>query len=365
MVEAMWQTSHATVVSGAGFSSGVRNQLPNLHTRLANRLWVLHVAARTTWQEQFAAPLFVSDSTQPEEKSIADGADELCHDREGRDYLNGYLRSRPNSYALALRALVDSSELQTSLFASIRDRIQREDPFVVLSVTAGLRYVGQKVIVGGDGKAVKESPASPWLPAALPTAHELLGRGVSDSRAFDIGGVEITVFFDVNIPPPRCIIIGATQTAQSLTRMAKELGYRVIVVDARTAFATRARFPEADELVKGWPQDVLPNYKMDESTYVVLLTHDPKFDEPTLHYILPLPVRYIGAIGSRRTQEKRRAQLRLQGFSEDAVAKIHGPVGLDLGGKSAAEIALSIVAEMTAVRNGRRADGKRGLAARG
>jgi xanthine dehydrogenase accessory factor len=106
-------------------------------------------------------------------------------------------------------------------------------------------------------------------------------------------------------------------------------------------------------VIKGWPQEVLPRIRFDESTYVVLLSHDPKFDEPTLQHVLPQPVPYIGAIGSRRTQEQRRERLRAQGFDDATLQKLYGPVGLDLGARSAEETALAILAEITAVRYGR------------
>jgi len=226
--------------------------------------------------------------------------------------------------------------------------VRDEDPFVVLSVTSGPNVGDQALIL----PTAEDLPTSPWVAAARPVALDRLAVNKSGSEQVTADGVERTVFFDVYVPPPRLIVVGAVQTAQSLARFAKELGYRVIITDARATFATEERFPEADEVIKGWPQDVLPNFRMDESTYIVLLSHDPKFDEPTLEYVLPRPVKYIGAIGSRRTQATRREKLLSQGYTPEQVAKIHGPVGLDLGGKAAEEVALSIIAEMTAVRYG-------------
>ena len=251
--------------------------------------------------------------------------------------------------------LLDSAELRSDTFQSIRRKVAGEESFVVATITAGPDGVGSKTIIGPSGE-MEEVLGSPSLErVAGSAALELLPLNRSESRELTADGAAYTVFFDVHVPPPRLIIVGAVQTAQSLTRMAKELGYRVIVTDARATFATEERFPEADEVVKGWPQDVLPRFKMDGSTYLVLLSHDPKFDEPTLHFALPHPVRYIGAIGSRRTQEQRRERLAEQGFTPEMIAKIHGPVGLDLGGKAAEEVALAILAEMTAVRYGRAA----------
>jgi xanthine dehydrogenase accessory factor len=161
------------------------------------------------------------------------------------------------------------------------------------------------------------------------------------------------VFIDIFPVLPQLIIVGATHTAIPLSSFAKALGYRVIVTDARGAFAVPERFPDADRVIKGWPQDVLPTLRLDESTYMVLLSHDAKFDQPTLQYVLPTRVRYIGAIGSRRTQQQRFERLRAEGFSEEQLSRIYGPVGLDLGGRSVEETALAILAEVTAVRYGR------------
>ena len=224
---------------------------------------------------------------------------------------------------------------------------------MVATITSGPNGAGASIIVDSDGRTEGDLPMPDLRDLVVAMAQESLGLNRTDSMRMPGAGSEYTVFLNVHVPPPRLIIVGAVQAAQSLTRLAKELGYRVIVTDARSTFATEERFPEADQVVKGWPQDVLPGFKMDDATYIVLLSHDPKFDEPTLHYVLPKPVRYVGAIGSRRTQEQRREKLLAQGLSTGDIAKIHGPVGLDLGGTTAEEVALSILAEMTAVRHGR------------
>ncbi|HEX6506574.1 MAG TPA: XdhC family protein, partial [Chloroflexota bacterium] len=161
------------------------------------------------------------------------------------------------------------------------------------------------------------------------------------------------VFFDVYPAPPQLVIVGAGHVAVPLARFGKELGYRVVVTDARAAFARPERFPEADQVLKGWPQDVLPALDLGESTYVVLLSHDLKFDEPTLDHVLPSAVRYIGAIGSRKTQRSRFERLRLQGYTENQLGRLFGPVGLDIGGRTPEETAIAILAEITAVRRGR------------
>ena len=152
--------------------------------------------------------------------------------------------------------------------------------------------------------------------------------------------------------PAHLVIVGAIHIAIPLHRLAKLMGYRVTVIDARAKFATKERFPEADELVVAWPDEAMSNITLDNSTYVVILTHDPKFDLPALRSVLGKDVGYIGAIGSRKTNENRFAALRKEGFTEEQLAHVHGPVGLDLGGRGAEETALGILAEITAVRFG-------------
>jgi len=152
--------------------------------------------------------------------------------------------------------------------------------------------------------------------------------------------------------PAHLIIVGAIHIAIPLHRLAKLMGYRVTVIDARAKFATKERFPEADELIVAWPDEAASKLTLDNSAYIVILTHDPKFDLPALRSVLGKDVGYIGAIGSRKTNENRFAALRDEGFTEDQLSQVHGPVGLDLGGRGAEETALGIMAEITAVRFG-------------
>ena len=148
------------------------------------------------------------------------------------------------------------------------------------------------------------------------------------------------------------VIVGAIHIAIPLHRLAKLMGYRVTVVDARAKFATKERFPEADDLVVAWPDEAMAKIAVDNATYVVILTHDPKFDLPALRSVLARPAGYIGAIGSRKTNQNRFVALRAEGFTEEQLSRVHGPIGLDLGGRGAEETALGILAEITAVRFG-------------
>ena len=160
------------------------------------------------------------------------------------------------------------------------------------------------------------------------------------------------VFIEPFRRPAQLVIIGAIHIAIPLHRLAKLMGYRVTVVDARSKFATRERFPEADELIVAWPDEAMAKITVDNSTYVVILTHDPKFDLPALRSVLTKDAGYIGAIGSRKTNQNRFDALRKEGFREEELARVHGPIGLDLGSRGAEETALGILAEITAVRFG-------------
>jgi xanthine dehydrogenase accessory factor len=152
--------------------------------------------------------------------------------------------------------------------------------------------------------------------------------------------------------PAHLVIIGAIHIAIPLHRLARVMGYRVTVIDARAKFATKERFPDADEIIVAWPDDAMARIEIDPSTYIVILTHDPKFDLPALRSVLRNEAGYIGAIGSRKTNQKRFTALRNEGFTEEELAEVHGPIGLDLGSRGAEETALGILAEITAVRFG-------------
>jgi xanthine dehydrogenase accessory factor len=155
-------------------------------------------------------------------------------------------------------------------------------------------------------------------------------------------------FVEPVLTPAQMVIVGAIHIAIPLHRLAKVLGYRVTVVDARSQFATRERFPEADEVMVAWPDDGLARLRLDGSTALVILTHDPKFDLPALRSALASAAGYIGAIGSRKTNANRFEKLREEGVSDEQIARVHGPIGLDLGGRSAEETALAILAEVVA-----------------
>jgi xanthine dehydrogenase accessory factor len=160
------------------------------------------------------------------------------------------------------------------------------------------------------------------------------------------------VFVNSLAPRPRMIVFGAIDFAAAVARIGTFLGYRVTVCDARPTFATKARFPDADEVVVAWPHKYLADADVDESTVVCVLTHDPKFDVPLLEVALRRPLGYVGAMGSRRTNDDRLERLRELGLSEAELSRLHAPIGLDVGAHTPEETAVSIAAEIIAVRWG-------------
>lgn len=222
---------------------------------------------------------------------------------------------------------------------------------VVATVLEGPE-AGASLRVFEDGRT--EMILGPDLPVAAVRNGALLAlrREAGVTTSIDTGAGQVRVFLEVFPRQPRLVIFGGVHIAVALVPLARALGYRTIVADGRPAFLTRARFPDADELILSWPEAAFAQVGIDASCYVCVLSHDPKFDEPALQLALRSPARYIGAIGSRKTQAARLERLRDSGFTDEDVARLHGPIGLDLGGRQPAETALAILAEMTAVRYG-------------
>jgi xanthine dehydrogenase accessory factor len=197
------------------------------------------------------------------------------------------------------------------------------------------------VLLDRDGETVGDAPAS--LAALVPDVrrngmHELEG---------------LKVFAEVYGPPPRIVVVGAVDTAEALCAAAGQLGWHTICVDPRALFATRERIPSADELIAEWPDDALAKIAPDHNTAVVVLSHDEKFDVPALKAALRTKAFYVGAIGSRKTQAKRREKLLEEGVTDDEISQIYGPAGLDIGADTPAEQAISMLSEALAVRAGR------------
>ena len=218
-----------------------------------------------------------------------------------------------------------------------------------------------RIVEPGDRTAtvalLRDGGAEGWsdeLATVRPQALVALGDGRSRSAATRLrDGREATVFLEALAMRPLLFIVGATHVAQALTPIAKSVGYRVVVADPRAALADRERFPLADEILLAWPDQALRRAHLGASAAVVILAHDAKFDHPALVAALRSDAGYVGAIGSRTTNEQRFAWLRGQGFTDADLARVHAPIGLDIGAATAEEIALAILAEVVATRHGR------------
>ena len=240
-----------------------------------------------------------------------------------------------------------------SLFDRLREAVTSERPVALATIVAGAE-LGAKLLIEADGERAGTLGDSALDDQVVTDALALLDAERNETRGYPAGETTVDILIETYPAPPHLIIVGAVHTAIPLTTAAKLLGFKVSVVDPRTAFATRERFPDADALIAEWPDDALPALRLDRSTYVAVLTHDPKFDDPAVRIALAHPVRYVGALGSQRTQERRRAALIEAGVAEQELQRISGPIGLPIGAKTPPELAISILAEIVAVRRGKR-----------
>ena len=240
---------------------------------------------------------------------------------------------------------------------------ERPDLAAVRHLVESAEFGCRIVMVSGPDRftsAVLDADGG-YITGDLP--QSLAGSLISDALA--LMSVERTTavrygdqeaFFEVIAPRPKLLVFGAVHVAQALVPMAQMMGFEVSVSDARPAFITADRFPDADELLAGWPGDLGDGLVFDRRTFVVILSHDARYEDPLWPMLLDRPVRYIGAMGSRKTAAARRERLLAEGYSVEAVDRIHGPIGIDIGAVTPAEIAVSILAELTASRYGSGSD---------
>jgi xanthine dehydrogenase accessory factor len=219
------------------------------------------------------------------------------------------------------------------------------------------QLLGRGLLVLPDGASSGGFSEYPSLQAsATAAARTALMTGRTGTVVVESDGSRsddpLTLLVEVSVPAPRMIIFGATDFAAALLPAGKLLGYHVAVCDARPVFATTSRFPAADEVVTDWPHRYLASTYTDERTVLCVLTHEVKFDIPLLQLALRLPVAYVGAMGSRRTHADRQRRLREAGMNEEELARLHSPIGLDLGARTPEETAVSIIAEIVALRYG-------------
>ena len=241
------------------------------------------------------------------------------------------------------------------LYDELARALREKRPVALATLTAGPRP-GAKLLVGLDG-SVQGDLGDPDLNRVVARdARAELESGITGERHYGPQGQarqdEITVFVESFAPPPRMLIFGAVDFTAALVRVAKLLGYTVAVCDARRVFATRARFPGADEVVNEWPEELLGRVgtELGPRDAVCVLTHDPKFDVPAIVAALATRVGYIGVMGSRRTHERRLGRLREEGVTDAQLERVMAPIGLDIGARTPAETAISSVSEIIALR---------------
>ncbi len=238
--------------------------------------------------------------------------------------------------------------MKAEMFQAVRRAIQEERPAAFATVIEGVNAGNYLTLIHPD--TTLGTLGSETLDAeALRHLRRFLVEGGAGAIEID----DQRLYLEAQLPPPHLVIIGAVHTAIPLVGYAQIIGYKTTVIDARGTFATDERFPHADRLIEAWPDEGLAQVTLHPGVAAVVLAHDPKFEDPAMEVLLKSDVGYIGAIGSRATSEERIGRLKLMGFTDADIDRIHGPVGLNLGGKTPEEIALSIMAEIVAVRNGK------------
>ncbi len=254
----------------------------------------------------------------------------------------------------------------SGLYEALKAQIEQEKGVALATVVRGTDHVGSKLLLFPD-KTTSGTLGLPALDAlVLVDAERAMWKGEANTHAYTPARTAeaqemepYEVFIEGFPPPPSLIIVGAGHIAIPLTTFAKTLNYHVTIIDARSAFATHERFPNADELIVEWPDEVLEHMDLNPSTSIAVLTHDPKFDEPTLKVVLKRDVGYVGAIGSRKTSAERAERLKKNGLTDEQVSRIHGPIGLNIGASVPEEIALAIMAEIVATRHSKDLDSVR------
>ena len=242
------------------------------------------------------------------------------------------------------------------IFDRLAEALRQDTPVALVTRLDGAR-AGAKLLVFED--AVHGDLGTPGLNfAAAAEALALLAVGENAMRTFgedgEPVGVEVRLFIAAYAPKPMMYVFGAIDFSRAMARIGKYLGYLVTVIDARPIFATRARVPDADEIVVAWPHEFLATAPVDERTALIILTHDVKFDIPVLQLAVRTNAGYIGAMGSRRTHANRIDALREAGVADADIARISAPIGLDIGARTPEETAISIAAEIVAQRERRR-----------
>jgi xanthine dehydrogenase accessory factor len=236
--------------------------------------------------------------------------------------------------------------LNKKIFELLRPVLENEEQAVHITVTRGPEeMLGHELLFHENGQ-VHGSLGAEWDGLVSKLAHETLSDGTSRRAVLN---EDIEIFLEAILPSPALIIVGGVHIAISLTSLAKTLGYRTVVIDPRKAWGNKERFPNTDQLIQAWPDDAFKQIHVTRSTAIVMLTHDPKLDDPALKFALNSPAFYVGALGSKSTQAKRHERLLSEGLSEEQLSRLHAPIGLDIGAQTPEEIALAIMAEVVNV----------------
>lgn len=235
--------------------------------------------------------------------------------------------------------------MRSPVLEATQTLVEEDAVGIVITVIAGPE-AGSKAVLDASGELIAGTLPGRVASSARADALALMSRETSSTLAY--GDDEL--FFEVIAPRPRLFVFGAVHIAQELVQHAGLLGFYTVVADPRPAFVTKERFPTADELRVGWPGDVVDANAFDARTFVVVLTHDRRFEDPLWPLLLPTDVRYIGAMGSSKTSAARRQRLLDSGFTAAQVDRIHGPIGLDIGSRAAGEVAIAILGEMISAR---------------
>lgn len=249
-----------------------------------------------------------------------------------------------------IEVFLESLDPASLIYSSLKESLEAGHPTVRCVVLSGAG-IGAAMLFEEDGKTRGGLGSRDLEELVQKHAGQQLELGRNNRQSLSVSNSTFEVFFEVFPPPEKLIVVGAVHVAIYLVQFAKILGFRTIVVDPRSTFATEERFPAVDELHVQWPAAAIQQPDLDESTYVAVLSHDERLDNPFLEMAVSSRCRYIGALGSRKTHARRTKALIEMGVSEDKLSRIRSPIGLDLGGSQPAEIALSIISEIVSVRN--------------
>jgi xanthine dehydrogenase accessory factor len=282
----------------------------------------------------------------------------------GKPALQRYGISDDDAFAVGLTCggIIDifvepASRERFAYLGEIADDVRQGTPVAVATVIEGPGIVGARRIIWEGQRTAGTLGAGDRLDAAVDDdARGMLAQGLTGVRRYGPEGErrrdELAIFVQSFAPAPRMLVFGAIDFAAAVAKAGKFLGYRVTVCDARPVFATKSRFPDADEVITDWPHRYLAGSTTDQRTVICVLTHDPKFDVPLLEVALRRPAAYIGAMGSRRTHDDRLERLRAVGLTETELSRLRSPIGLDLGARTPEETAIAIAAELIQLRWG-------------